>query len=474
MEKIATSIGPDVPMPLEKAANTAWRRPVAFLIAGFFLFALATLAPDPVIGKMSPIQPALENNRYISTIMRWLGLAEARFIHLVLLGAVAMAVLLGAYYVCMRRAKTERLTLRFILGVAAACCLLLVLTPPILSRDLFAIGFYGRISVFHHANPYLVTPQRFVGSDAMLPFLSTNWKNTPMVYGPVVWLFSVMGAFISRGNIVAHLTFLKLVLVASHLVNVYVIWRILGRLAPERQAFGTVMYAWLPPVIMLTVGGGHYDSLMLTFALCALMFLLEDRPMAGFAMLTISVLVKFVTVVPLLLYLLLVLKRADPRLARREALRYGAVGAGISLLFFLPLLTGGLSIFRPMLFTAGKTNVVSLRWVLAGALRPLARSSLGLSPDSAELVAAMLAAVVMWALYLLIFRRIALRYPAPEQQGEAWALAMFAFIVTVGYVLPWYMIWFLPFVPLMPWERRAKWILVCGIAGMFLALDLWP
>lgn len=456
-----------------EARHDTWAWPVSLMVATFVLLALISLAPDPVVGKMSPIQTAINNNAVTGAIMRFLGLADARFGHLLALLALVVFASVGIYAWCIKMVRTEKITLRRLLTVAGICCALLVLTPPLLSRDLFAVGFYGKISVFYHENPYLVTPQKFAG-DPWLAFMSTNWKNTPMVYGPVVWLISSAGALVFGRSIVANLVLLKVFMAAAHIANAVLIWQILDRIAPERRESGTLLYAWNPVVIMIGVGGGHNDIIMMTFVLLAFLLFLKERPMLGFAGLTLAVLVKYVSLIFMAMYLLYLLSQHDGWQQRLKRLaRYGAVFLGICTVFFLPL-WGGLSTFKAMIRSAGKINVLSSRWVLATILRAIFRHVFLLSEATAANLASALAAVAMGVLFVYIFFHILRRYRAREELGEAWALAIFAFLATAGYVLPWYLIWFMPLLPLMPWDRRSKIMLCISIVAMYLALDLWP
>ncbi len=456
-----------------KAGRDAWAWAAPLMIAAFFLLALISLAPDPVVGKMSPIQTAINNNSITGAAMRFLGLADARLGHLLALLALAVLGSVAVYAWCLRRVRTEPITLRRLLTVAGICCALLVLTPPLLSRDLFAVGFYGKISVFYHENPYLVTPQKFVG-DPWLAFMSTNWKNTPMVYGPLVWLLSYTGAAVFGRSIVANLVFLKVVMAGAHIINAVLIWQILDRIAPERRELGTMLYAWSPPIIMLGVGGGHNDIIMMTFVLLAFLLLLRERPMLGFASLTLAVLVKYVSLIFLAMYLFYLLRQMGSWKERwKQLARYGAIFVGICGLFFLPL-WDGLSTFKAMIRSAGKINVLSARWLVSSALKALFRHVFLLSEATAASLASALAAVAMGIIFVFILVRILRRYRTREQLGEAWALAIFAFLTTAGYILPWYLIWFVPLLPLMPWDRRSEIMLWLSMVAMYLALDLWP
>src|SRR5262249_31370352 len=80
-----------------------------------------------------------------------------------------------------RRATTDQRRLALALGVTAVLGVTLVLLPALPSDDVFSYILYGRISVVHHANPFVSAPSAFPSD----PFLSlVFWRGTRSVYGP--------------------------------------------------------------------------------------------------------------------------------------------------------------------------------------------------------------------------------------------------------------------------------------------------
>ena len=59
----------------------------------------------------------------------------------------------------------------------------------------------------------------------------------------------------------------KLLGVAAHLLNAWLVWLILGRLAPKARLLGTLFYAWSPLCLLEFGASAHNDALMLTFLL---------------------------------------------------------------------------------------------------------------------------------------------------------------------------------------------------------------
>src|SRR5262249_40398156 len=115
-----------------------------------------------------------------------------------------------------------------------------------------------------------------------------------------------------------------------NLLSLFLIWRILGRVAPERRLFGLVFYGWSPIVTLL--GYEHLDALMVVFLLLAIDLRLQGRRWSSLASLTLSAMTKFLTLPLIAVDLLLLWRGGSPR---RALLGLGLV-SGLTLLLFLP------------------------------------------------------------------------------------------------------------------------------------------
>ena len=191
----------------------------------------------------------------------WLQLA---LFALLLVGA-AIAAAWGLLIV--RRSAEPPYALAFALGTTALFALTLALLPSLPSDDLFSYILYGRISAVHHANPLVVLPSDFPHD----PFLQmVYWRDVRSVYGPV-WLALSGGLSLVAealgGSLALYTAIFKLLGVAAHLLNAWLVWLILGRLAPKARLLGTLFYAWSPLCLLEFGASAHNDALMLTFLL---------------------------------------------------------------------------------------------------------------------------------------------------------------------------------------------------------------
>src|SRR5262249_9529563 len=191
---------------------------------------------------------------------------------------------------------------------AAVFGLTLVLLPALPSDDVFSYILYGRIAAIHHANPLIVTPSAFPND----PFLRlVFWQGTRSVYGPAWLLLSQVVTLLADalgGSLAGYVLLYKMLGLAAHLVNALLIWLIAGRLAPRRQLVATLFYAWNPLCLLEFSGSAHNDAIMLTFLLLGLYCLLRGWEVAGLISFGLSISVKYVMLVLLPLYFVLVIR----------------------------------------------------------------------------------------------------------------------------------------------------------------------
>ncbi|MBO0779741.1 MAG: hypothetical protein J2P37_13030, partial [Ktedonobacteraceae bacterium] len=155
-----------------------------------------------------------------------------------------------------------------------------VLTPAMLSHDIFSYAGYGRLQVIYHANPYF-TPLAAFPHDSFRAI--NDWPGVPSAYGPI-WqmicgaLVPVIGDSPSRAIIVY-----RSVALVAHLLNVVLIMCILQALGRSSRtvASGMLLYAWNPLVLEESVMGGHNDVLMMTLILLGLLFSVRNVERGG-------------------------------------------------------------------------------------------------------------------------------------------------------------------------------------------------
>jgi len=472
----------EVALPKEKA-GIDWRSALTgragfagmLFTTGFsyLVLGLASFSSNPIIGKMSPIQTSIMRNGFFSSLMNAPGLANASATRLKILAVLAgLGIVLSYAWALYIFRQKEGRKLTTILGVAAGLSVLLVLMPPLVSRDIFSNIFYGKIGAVYKQNPYLITPQRFL-DDPLMAFTSLNWKNTGVVYAPLYTMFSIFLVKVTGSGITANIYSFKTAMALFHLVNIMLVWKLLEDIAPERRSFGTMLYAWSPLVLIETAGGGHNDIMMICFALAALLLIMRKHDLLAFVMLTLSVMVKYITALFLVIFMIYLLRNRALWWDRAKVLvGYGAVFLIIVGMLFMPFWQG-IHTLDSTRQNLGLSNSFSLSWHVTHLVQVIFRG-IGLPANTANSLGSLLGKALGWMILLGVLLYFSLKVKERGDMPEAWTMVTVAFLLTTGYVLPWYFIWLIPLLALRKWDWFTKTAL--GVSTVFIGLgcDLVP
>lgn len=400
-----------------------------------------------------------------------------------LVGASCAAVI--AIRIAPRLRLSRRGMLALTLGATVIFGLTLVLLPSLPSDDIFSYILYGRISAVHGANPLISTPSDFTHD----PFLTlVFWRDVRSVYGPAWLLLSAALSLVAQGfggGLAVYVALFKLLGFGAHLANAWLIWRILGRIAPSRQLQGTLLYAWNPLCLLEFCASGHNDAVMLTLLLLAVYCMTRESESRGWELAALvcfglSISVKYVPVVLLPLYLALVAWRL--RGAGSSWRRVGvalAWRAGVVALVFaltaIPFWAGpatlGALLLSPPAQQLGNSPAEAISW----PLRSLAQA-VGLSADAARNIVdtglKALGLLLFAALWLWEFRRA--RTLDGMLSAWGWTLLWYV-LVASGWFWPWYVTWAVAIVALTPWRLLAQVsvLLSAGVLTLYTFQSLY-
>jgi hypothetical protein len=243
---------------------------------------------------------------------------SSSYIEFLLLMAVAFVVYILTALIIYRQqgqGNSSRI-LRLIWIVTIITCFIFVLTPAMLSHDIFVYAGFGRIISVYHANPYFVTLNTFP-HDPFIPL--DDWRGSTSAYGPLWLAISAVEARILGENLQYTILAYRLFGSATHLLNIWLISTTLRMMkrSPKTVAIGTLLYAWNPLVLLESCLGAHNDIFLVTLILLGIC-LCARAEQRGFAFLrnylpiivifTLAALVKF-TAAPLIVFSLVLLAR---------------------------------------------------------------------------------------------------------------------------------------------------------------------
>ncbi|MHB8491809.1 MAG: hypothetical protein ACYDA6_06310, partial [Solirubrobacteraceae bacterium] len=388
--------------------------------------------------------------------------------------------------------------------------LFLILSPPLALTDVFNYLNYARMEVVHHLNPYVTIPVLEPHTDPA--YSLSNWHGLLSPYGP---LFTIFTFAFAKLTLAAYLWTFKAVLLAADVAILVLTWkcaRLLGR-----DPLGAVVVVGLNPIVLVWgLGADHNDFLTMVFVLLGLYWMLASarrNAHGGAARDAVGAGAASVGEV------------RPPALpaACGEVSAHGASPTGLIAARVMASRARSWAAASPLDVAAGVSFVVAAGFkasagvVVAVALASLARQPLRLrSMFTGVVLAAVPLAVATLAAFGLHFPNItvqgalviALSIPnmlglALGQGGEtatlhtlltlalvcsiaaacvlAWrrrealagaGWATLAIIVTLSWVLPWYVLWVLPFAALSGSRRLRRATLLLGAYLIFAWLPI--
>ena len=349
-----------------------------------------------------------------------------------------LGVIFVAYVLVVRAAGS--LSTRVLVGGVLALHFVLLLGPPLALTDLFNYLGYARLGALHGLNPY----QHGIVAERGDPvYVLTTWHHLKSPYGPLFTLLTYPLALIGLG---AAYWVLKLAITLASLAFLAAVWK--GAALVGQDPRRAVLFVAANPLFLFyALGGFHNDFLMLAPATAAILLVLTRRDRGAGAVLMLAVAVKLTA---LLLAPFLLLGTGERRRARRVlegALPTAAVLAGVSVVAFgwtLPNLSGQTT----LLSDYSIPNVAG--WLLGfggGAPVVVRIANLGL----------------VVTVLLLLRRR------AAWLEGAGWATL--ALILTVAWLVPWYIVWLLPLAALGTSVRLRT---VALVLTLYLGITFMP
>ncbi len=184
--------------------------------------------------------------------------------------ALAGAAGLGSGLLAVRRGWRPRP--RLVLAWSLIAVVLLMLVPPIGSRDMLDDAVFGRIAALGH-DPYTTTARHLQRTGDPIAMLATRrWRHDTSPYGPVATLTQELASKLGGSSAVRTLFWLKLWNALAFLAVALALDRYF-RSDPGRRARAQLLWTVNPLMLLAVVAGGHLDVLGVVFGVLAVLSL---------------------------------------------------------------------------------------------------------------------------------------------------------------------------------------------------------
>lgn len=206
--------------------------------------------------------------------------------------------LFAFYLIFLRKTDTLFTSWKKLGRVILVTAVLLVLSFPALTYDIFNYIMTAKIAFTYHENPYVVMPIE-IPNDPNLAF--TRAANKLALYGPVWIALTAVPHYLGMGDIWKTIIAFKVMNAVVYIGFCYFIYRVTKKLT------NVVFFALNPLVLIEILMNGHNDIYMMLFALLGLFLWYQKRftqKAGGIILLASSWLVKGATLVlaPLLVF----------------------------------------------------------------------------------------------------------------------------------------------------------------------------
>jgi hypothetical protein len=375
--------------------------------------------------------------------------------------SILVAGYLGGWYLLARRPHLPKHRIVIWSGAIVFSVTLVGLMP--FTADLFTYLSQAHSLTDLRINPLFTAPMS-AGADPLLAAYGTVYLSQPSAYGPVWVLLSAVGT-LGPYDVGWGLLYLKALCVLSFLGCAWLLEKILQAIQPQRALLGLYLFAWNPLILLMAAGDAHNDIVMMLGVLLAFWLLLQEAWVPSFVVLTLSVLIKYVSIIfaaPFALYMW----QVAPNRERLGALVRVAVAAlVVFLVFSLPLL----------LF--GEPRNLSDPWFLqlvSRFLRP--RNWPRRYADMATWILVLGAVLFLAGYAILLWRFVVHRGRLPQLalskfMDLSFVLSLLAFLFGLARSQPWHLIWPAALAGLS--SKRWAWPVTAGLSIVLLASQVW-
>jgi hypothetical protein len=205
---------------------------------------------------------------------------------------------------------------------------------PNLSDDYPRFIWDGEL-ISNGVSPFKYTPNQFDSIQPISPIQNQdillkemNSPNYFSIYPPVLQIIFTASSSISNGNIYATIIVMKLIMLASEIISLLLLFKILTFLKQPKERW--LLYAFNPLIIIELVGNLHFEGVLIPFLLGAVYLYLRNRLHLSAISMALAVCSKLLPLMflPYILW----------RLGLKKGVIYCSIVCSLTIVMFIPFI----------------------------------------------------------------------------------------------------------------------------------------
>lgn len=203
----------------------------------------------------------------------------------------------------------NKLSLKYLKTSTILAFLILIPAYPFLSSDLFNYIFDARIITLYHSNPYIHKPLDYP-ADEWIRFM--RWVHRYSPYGPLWLLYTTIPSILGLGKFVLTLIMFKLSIGIFHVLNSYLIYRILTKTNKNIVLVGTAFYALNPIFLIEGIANAHNDIVHTFFITLTVYFFARSNKASTFMSIIAGCAIKYIAALSVIALAVVKFSKNDP------------------------------------------------------------------------------------------------------------------------------------------------------------------
>ncbi len=206
----------------------------------------------------------------------------------------SLIFLLSVYiYLINQKARMSELRIKVVLKLLIPLFVLLIVTPPLFSRDILSYLIPARNLIVYKQDPYTTFMQNYHENSWSL--YVQNVYNGTSVYAPFFNILMSTFLVINSSNIYLYVIFFKIFTFILFLLDIKLIQKIVSQLQLSPGA--TIMFILNPSILIHLLLDAHNEGVMLTLILLGIYLFNKNEMFKSCVSLILSACIKYVSII---------------------------------------------------------------------------------------------------------------------------------------------------------------------------------